>query len=79
MRRCCRVLLVALVALGVAAPSAGAVPDKKLGGTLGALWERILETPSAENPFGSGGARSTASTWAARLRRLGQSPSTSAR
>jgi hypothetical protein len=27
---------------GVSAPSAGAVPDKKLGGHLGAIWENVL-------------------------------------
>jgi hypothetical protein len=49
MSRLCRVLLIAAVALGVAAPSAGAAPDKKLGATLGAMWERVLETPTAQS------------------------------
>jgi hypothetical protein len=53
--RLSRVLVVAVVALGVAAPSAAAVPDKKLGNTLGAMWKTILETPFAQNPFGGGG------------------------
>jgi hypothetical protein len=47
--------VVAVVALRVAAPSAAAVPDKKLGNTLGAMWKTILETPFAQNPFGGGG------------------------
>jgi hypothetical protein len=49
--RLCRVLLVAVVALGVAAPSAAAVPNKKLGATLGALWQKVIETPTPQNVF----------------------------
>jgi hypothetical protein len=49
MSRLCRVLLIALVALGVAAPSAGAAPTKRLGDTLGAMWEKVLETPNAQS------------------------------
>ena len=49
MSRLCRVLLIAIVALGVAAPSAGAVPDKKLGDYLGAMWETVLETPNSQS------------------------------
>lgn len=49
MSRLCRVLLIAVVALGVAAPSAGAVPDKRPGGTLGAMWEKVLETPNTQS------------------------------
>jgi hypothetical protein len=49
--RISRVLLVAVVALGVAAPSAVAVPDKKLGPLLGAMWKEVLETPTPQNPF----------------------------
>lgn len=55
MSRLSRVLVVAVVALGVAAPSAAAVPDKKLGNTLGAMWKNVLETPTPHNPFGGGG------------------------
>jgi hypothetical protein len=55
MSRLSRVLVVAVVALGVAAPSAAAVPDKKLGNTLGAMWKNVLETPTPQNPFGGGG------------------------
>ena len=54
MFRLPRILLVAAVAFAVAAPSAGAVPQKRVGSTLGALWEFVLETPSPENPFGGG-------------------------
>jgi hypothetical protein len=51
-----RILLLAAVALCVAAPPAGAVPAKKLRADLGALWTTVLETPSAENAFGTGGS-----------------------
>jgi hypothetical protein len=51
MSRISRVLLVVVVALGVAAPSAVAVPDKKLGTLLGAMWKEVLETPTPQNPF----------------------------
>lgn len=54
MSRLSRVLVVALVTLGVAAPSAAAVPHEKLGSTLGAMWKKILETPTPQNPFGGG-------------------------
>ena len=53
--RLCCVLLVAAVALGVAAPSAAAAPDKKLGATLGALWKKVIETPTPQNLFGPNG------------------------
>jgi hypothetical protein len=49
MSRLCRVLLIAVVALGVAAPSAGAAAHKRLGDTLGAMWEKVLETPNSES------------------------------
>ena len=54
MSRLSRVLAVAVVALGVAAPSAAAVPGKELGSTLGAMWQTVLETPTPQNPFGGG-------------------------
>jgi hypothetical protein len=54
--RIARSLLLALVTLCLAAPAASAVPVKKLGDTLGELWTTALETPSAQNPFGTGGA-----------------------
>jgi hypothetical protein len=46
MARLPHVLMVAVVALGVTAPSAAAVPDKELGATLGALWQNVIETPT---------------------------------
>jgi hypothetical protein len=49
------VLLVAAVALCLTAPSAGAAPPRKLSDALGALWTTVLEAPSAQNSFGSGG------------------------
>ena len=48
MSRLFRVLVVAAVALGVAAPSAAAVPN------LGGLWKQVLETPTPDNPFTGG-------------------------
>jgi hypothetical protein len=44
------------VTLCVAAPAASAVPEKKLDDHLAALWTTVLQTPSAENPFGTGGS-----------------------
>jgi hypothetical protein len=52
--RLARILLLAAVTLCVAAPAASAVP--KLDANLGALWTTVLTTPSAQNPFGSGGS-----------------------
>lgn len=41
----------------VAAPAASATPAPvKLDARLTALWTTVLETPSAQNPFGTGGA-----------------------
>jgi hypothetical protein len=51
-----RPLLLAVVALGVAAPAASAVPVRQVDADLGALWTKVLETPSAQNSFGTGGA-----------------------
>jgi hypothetical protein len=56
MSRLARIVLVAAATLGVAAPAASAVPVKTLDDNLAALWTTLLETPSAENPFGSGGS-----------------------
>jgi hypothetical protein len=56
MSRLARIVLVAAATLGLAAPAASAVPVKKLDDNLAALWTTLLETPSAENPFGSGGS-----------------------
>jgi hypothetical protein len=53
--RLCRLLLVAIAALVVIAPSAAAVPDKKLAKTLGALWQEVIETPTPQNLFGPNG------------------------
>lgn len=55
MSRITRIVLLASIALCVAAPSAAAVPDKKLGDSLGAMWKKVLETPTPQNPFGGGG------------------------
>ena len=53
-----RILVLAAVGVCVAAPAAGAVPAKKLDNNLAALWTTVLETPSAQNPFGTGGPAS---------------------
>jgi hypothetical protein len=52
--RLVRILLLVALTLCVAAPAASAVPAKKLDDTLGALWTTVLQTPSAQNPYGSG-------------------------
>jgi hypothetical protein len=54
--RLTRILLLVAVALCLGAPTAGAVPTNKLDDNLAALWTTVLQTPSAQNPFGSGGA-----------------------
>jgi hypothetical protein len=51
-----RIVLLAAIALFAAAPAASAVPSKKLDGYLAVLWTTVLETPSAQNPYGSGGS-----------------------
>jgi hypothetical protein len=56
MSRLARIGLVAAATLCVAAPAASAVPAAKLDDNLAAMWTTLLETPSAENPFGSGGS-----------------------
>jgi hypothetical protein len=56
MSRLARILLLAAVTLCVAAPAASAVAVNELDDNLGALWTTVLETPSAQNPFGSGGS-----------------------
>ena len=56
LSRLTRILLLVAVALCLGAPTAGAVPAKKLDNNLAALWTTILETPSAQNPFGAGDA-----------------------
>jgi hypothetical protein len=53
--RLAAVLLLAAVALSLIAPAANAVPKKKLDDNLAALWTTVLQTPDAQNPFGSGG------------------------
>ena len=48
--------LLAAVTLGLAAPAASAAPATKLNANLAALWTTVFQTPSAQNPFGTGGA-----------------------
>ena len=47
--------LAYVVALCLGAPTAGAVPVKKLDNNLEQLWTKVFLTPSAQNPFGAGG------------------------
>jgi hypothetical protein len=56
--RLAAVLVLAAVALGLVAPAANAVPETTLDDNLAALWTTILQTPKAQNPFGSGGPKS---------------------
>jgi hypothetical protein len=53
--RLARIMLLAAVAFCAAAPSTSAAPVNKLDDTLGALWTTVLETPSSQNAFGTGG------------------------
>ena len=55
MPRIAAVLLFVAVTLGLVAPSASADQASTPAATLGALYTKVLETPSAQNPFGSGG------------------------
>jgi hypothetical protein len=50
------VLLLAAVTFCLVVPSASAAPTG-LGGTLGALWTKVLETPTPDNVFGGGGSQ----------------------
>jgi hypothetical protein len=54
-----RALIVLVATLGIAfaqvAP-ASATTEKKLQSNLAALWTAVLETPSAQNSFGTGGS-----------------------
>jgi hypothetical protein len=52
--RFAKVALLAALTLCLAAPAASAAPKKD--DNLGALWTQVLETPSAQNSFGSADA-----------------------
>jgi hypothetical protein len=56
MSRFVQIVLLVAVTLVVAAPAAGVASPKSLDENLATLWTTVLQTPSAENPFGSGGA-----------------------
>ena len=47
--------LLAAATLGLAVPAASAAPAKKLDANLAAMWTTVFQTPSAQNPFGTGG------------------------
>jgi len=50
-------LVLAAATLGLAVPAANAAPvPTKFDADLAALWTTVLETPSAQNSFGTGGA-----------------------
>lgn len=59
MSRIGRILLLAAVVLLAASPAVGAVPAKKADGDLAAVWTTVFQTPSARNPFGTGGSAFT--------------------
>jgi hypothetical protein len=54
--RITRMVLLTAIAFFAAAPIASASPAKTLDKNLAALWTTVLETPSAQNSFGSGGS-----------------------
>jgi hypothetical protein len=56
MCRITRSLLLAVTVFVVTPPSAHAAATKRLDDHLTALWTSVLETPSAQNPFGTGGS-----------------------
>src|SRR4051794_21740889 len=60
--RIAAVLLLVAVTLGLVAPSASADQASTPAATLGALYTKVLETPSAQKPFGSGG-KSASPCW----------------
>jgi hypothetical protein len=49
-----RIGLVSVAAFGLAGHSADAAGRGQLAGTLGELWETVLETPTPDNPFTGG-------------------------
>jgi len=55
MSRFVRILLLAAVTLAVASPAAGTASAKSLDDDLARLWTTVLQTPSAQNSFGTGG------------------------
>ncbi|MEA2128516.1 MAG: hypothetical protein QOJ85_1407 [Solirubrobacteraceae bacterium] len=55
MSRLARILLLAALTFSVAAPAASAARTETLEGTLAALWTKVLQTPSPQNSYGSGG------------------------
>ena len=58
LSRLTRILLLVAVALCLGAPTAGAdAATPPLDNNLAALWTTILQTPSAQNSFGTGGSK----------------------
>ncbi len=56
--RVTRLLIFAAIAFFAVAPAASAAPAKKSSNDLSALWTAVFQTPSAQNPFGTGGPTS---------------------
>ena len=57
MFRLVAILSLAAVTLGLTVPAVSAAPaPTKIDADLTALWTKVLETPSAQNAFGTGGA-----------------------
>jgi hypothetical protein len=54
--RITRMVLLTAIAFFAAAPIASASPAKTLDNNLAALWTTVLETPTVQNSFGSGGS-----------------------
>jgi hypothetical protein len=48
-------VLLTAIAFFAATPVASASPTKTLENNLATLWTTVLETPAAQNPFGTGG------------------------
>jgi hypothetical protein len=57
LSRLTRILLLVAVALCLGAPIAGADAAERRDNNLAALWTTILQTPTAQNPFGKGGPK----------------------
>lgn len=75
MFRFARAALLAAITLAAAPAAAGAVPPKKLGTNLGALWTTVFETPAAQNSFGTGGPASGCFSLAGTVAPFGPGPS----
>lgn len=55
VRRAATLIMLIALAFGLGSTAAIAAPATQDAAMLGALWTKVLETPSAQNSFGSGG------------------------